>query len=82
MDKDETTDSTTAAPLFEPLLTAEQAAAFLKIHPKTLKHMAAEGAIPGMHIGKVWRFRCSALDEWINHQLESESRSRPQRRIQ
>ena len=50
---------------FEPLLDSEEAAALLKIHPKTLQKMARSGEISGIHIGKLWRFRASALKEWL-----------------
>ena len=50
---------------FEPLLDSEEAAALLKIHPKTLQKMARNGEISGIHIGKLWRFRVSALNEWL-----------------
>ena len=53
----------------EPLLDSDQAAAILKIHPKTLQRMARRGDIRALHIGKVWRFRASVLDEWIQQQL-------------
>jgi excisionase family DNA binding protein len=55
----------------EALLTAEQAGEILQIHPKTVKRMAAEGIIPGMKIGKLWRFRESSLDSWIQSHLLS-----------
>lgn len=63
----------------EFLLTAEEAAAVLQVHPKTVKRMAADGRIPGMKIGKLWRFRSSVLDSWLSSQLESAGRSRSQR---
>ena len=53
----------------EPLIDANEAAAILRLHPKTVKEMAAEGRIPGMKIGSVWRFRASALDSWIDNHL-------------
>ena len=55
----------------EPLLDSDQAAAILKIHPKSLQRMARRGEIRGLQIGKVWRFRASVLDEWIQQQLAS-----------
>ena len=55
----------------EPLLDSNQAAAILKIHPKSLQRMARSGEIRGLQIGKVWRFRASVLDEWIQQQLAS-----------
>jgi excisionase family DNA binding protein len=55
---------------FEPLIDAHEAARMLKLHPVTVRDMAARGTLPGMKIGKVWRFRASSLDEWINSRLE------------
>ena len=51
---------------FEPLLDTDEAAALLRIHPKTLQRMARRGEIIGIHIGKLWRFRASDLNQWIN----------------
>ena len=55
----------------EPLIDAAQAARILNLHPVTVREMASRGAIPGLKIGKVWRFRASSLDEWITGRLES-----------
>jgi excisionase family DNA binding protein len=51
--------------LFEPLLDSTEAAELLKIHPKTLQKMARKGEITAVQIGKLWRFRASALNEWL-----------------
>lgn len=51
--------------VFEPLLDSSEAAALLKIHPKTLQKLARNGEVSAIHIGKLWRFRASALDEWV-----------------
>jgi excisionase family DNA binding protein len=56
---------TQAATEFEPLLDSEEAAAMLKIHPKTLQRLARSGEISGVQIGKLWRFRASALNAWL-----------------
>ena len=50
---------------FERVLNTEEAAALLQIHPKTLQKMAREGTVPAFRIGDLWRFRASALDEWL-----------------
>lgn len=50
---------------FEPLLDSEQAAALLKIHPKTLQRLARNRDIAGIQIGRLWRFRASALNRWL-----------------
>jgi excisionase family DNA binding protein len=53
---------------FEPLLDSNQAARLLRIHPKTLQKMARRGEIHGTHVGKLWRFRASDLNDWIYRQ--------------
>ena len=50
---------------FERVLNTEEAAGLLQIHPKTLQKMAREGSVPAFRIGDLWRFRASALDEWL-----------------
>jgi excisionase family DNA binding protein len=57
--------STVREDAFEPLLDSTEAAALLKIHPKTLQKMARNGEITAIQIGKLWRFRASALNEWL-----------------
>jgi excisionase family DNA binding protein len=42
--------------LSEPLLDSDQAAAILRIHPKTLQRLARHGRVVGYRIGKLWRF--------------------------
>lgn len=49
----------------EPLLDSTEAAQLLRIHPKTLQRMARKGEIPAVQIGKLWRFRVSALNDWL-----------------
>lgn len=58
-----------ASPAFEPLLDSDEAAALLKIHPKTLQRLARNGEIRGVHVGKLWRFRVSALNAWLNSKI-------------
>jgi excisionase family DNA binding protein len=50
---------------FEPLLDTAEAAALLKIHPKTLQKLARTGTVDAIQIGKLWRFRASALNRWL-----------------
>lgn len=38
------------------LLTTQEAAKFLNIHPDTVRHHAASGKLPAAKIGKQWRF--------------------------
>ena len=50
---------------FEPLLVVAEAAKLLRIHPKTLRTKARRGIIPATQVGRLWRFRASALNEWL-----------------
>ena len=52
---------------FEPLLTAQKQPHRAKIHPKTLQKMARNAEITAIQIGKLWRFRASALNEWLEN---------------
>ncbi len=54
--------------VFEPLLDSEEAAALLKIHPKTLQKLARTGKVDAIQIGKLWRFRASALNRWLEEE--------------
>ena len=56
---------------FEQLLDSDEAAALLKIHPKTLQKMARNGEIAGVQVGRLWRFRASAINEWLEHKMAS-----------
>ena len=55
----------------ELLLDSHEAAAVLGVHPRTLQRMAPRGQIAGVQVGKLWRFRASALAEWIDHAIAS-----------
>src|SRR5215472_2930247 len=49
----------------EPLLDTDEAAAVMKIHPKTLQKLARRGSIHGIHVGKLWRFRASHIQDLL-----------------
>jgi excisionase family DNA binding protein len=40
-----------------------------------LDRFAREGQIQGIHIGKLWRFRQSALEKWIERQTGTKARA-------
>ncbi len=61
----------TVRELPEPLLDSDEAASIMKIHPKTLQKLARKGVVRGVHIGKLWRFRLSEIERWIDHQMAS-----------
>lgn len=55
----------------EPLLDSNQAAAILKVHPRTLQRLVHRGEITAVHVGKLWRFKPSALTAWIDRDIAS-----------
>ena len=55
----------------ERLLDSDEAAAIMNCHPKTLQKLARKGVVRGVHVGKLWRFRASVIEEWIQRQLAS-----------
>jgi excisionase family DNA binding protein len=53
----------------DPVLTPCEAAASLRISVATLLRLSRHGEIPGVRIGKLWRYRKSALDEWLRSKV-------------
>ena len=58
-------------PGIEPLLDSHTAAAMLNVHPRTLQRMVLRGLITGVQVGKLWRFRASTIDAWIDRKQAS-----------
>jgi len=53
-------------------LTSNEAAGLLRVHPKTIKRMAARGEVPGHFRFGRWFFYPSELDSWMKMELNSE----------
>jgi|GEM_PF-328202 len=56
-------------------LTCEEAAAFVRVHPKTVKRMARNGELPGHFRFGRWFFYASELDCWMRTELHSSRHS-------
>lgn len=52
----------------EKLITVEEAAKYLDIHPVTLYRWARAKKIPAVKMGKVWRFKKEKLEAWLERQ--------------
>jgi len=63
--------------IFEPLLSADEAAEHLRIHVKTLQKLARQKQVPSVRMGKYWRFRLSTLDAWVTDQQNQISQAVP-----
>jgi len=61
----------------EPYVDAERAASYLSISRKTLLRFARKGKVPARGIGegkkRMWRFRISELDHWMQSEVTSVS---------
>jgi len=47
------------------IMTTKELARYLKLHEITVCKYAAQGKIPAIRIGRVWRFDKDAIDRWI-----------------
>lgn len=70
----------------EPFVDAAHAASFLAMPRKTVLALARRGTLPAYGVGegprKVWKFRLSELDSWMQTEVRSAShRGRLPRRI-
>lgn len=48
-----------------PLWTVEEVAGYLKLQPETIRSMARRGELPAIKLGKVWRFKQTAIHEML-----------------
>lgn len=50
----------------EDYISLDDAAKFLNIKPVTLRKWLRQGIdVPAHHIGKLWKFKKTELDEWV-----------------
>lgn len=54
-----------------PLLDTDAAASIMGIHSKTLQRYARQKIVRGIRVGKLWRFRGSDIEDWIQRQAAS-----------
>jgi excisionase family DNA binding protein len=64
-------DPSTSNPSEDPLVVPNEAAKYLRISVATLQRLSRAGEIPGVRIGKLWRYRKSTLDEWVGSKVNS-----------
>ena len=63
------------------IMTTREVSEYLKLHEITICKYAAQGKIPAIRIGKVWRFNKDVIDDWIRTgQNEPQTHERPQRK--
>ena len=59
------------AVLEDEMLTIDDLAKYLKLKPQTIYKWAQAGKIPGAKFGKEWRFRRSAIEQWIDSNMQA-----------
>ena len=47
------------------MMTTKELSKYLKLHTITICKYAAQGKIPAIRIGRVWRFDKEAIDGWL-----------------
>jgi excisionase family DNA binding protein len=50
----------------DQILTVPMLAEYLLCHPSTIYRLLKNRRIPGFRVGSDWRFRKSAIDQWLN----------------
>jgi len=62
-------------------MTTKELSRYLKLHEITICKYAAEGKIPAIRIGRVWRFDKDVIDDWIRTgQTKTKAAGRSQRK--
>ncbi|MGE5101688.1 MAG: PTS sugar transporter subunit IIA [Deltaproteobacteria bacterium] len=52
------------------LLSPKQLAAYLQLSQRTIYRLLERGGIPAVRVGGQWRFRKSAVDEWLDVNMQ------------
>lgn len=55
------------------VMNADEAAVFLKMPKSTLLKLCADGELPGLKIGRQWRFNRAALEKWASERTGDEA---------
>lgn len=52
------------------VMNTNELAKYLKLNPDTIRRQAEKQVIPGIRIGRVWRFPKAMIDMWIKEKME------------
>lgn len=53
----------------EVLMDIKQVAAYLQINEATAYNWAQSGKLPGIKIGRIWRFRPGDIEAWLDKNM-------------
>jgi excisionase family DNA binding protein len=49
----------------DPIMTIDEVAEYLSLHPLTVRRLARDGEIPAFKVGRQWRVKRAILDRWL-----------------
>lgn len=49
----------------DPIMTIDEVAEYLGLHPLTVRRLARDGEIPAFKVGRQWRVQRKLLDQWL-----------------
>jgi len=54
------------------ILTVQEVARYLRVHTMTVYRMIQRGDLPGVRVGRGWRFKRDQIDRWlVEHETNS-----------
>jgi excisionase family DNA binding protein len=53
------------------VMTVDELAAYLKVHPSTIYRLLKKKRLPGFKIGSDWRFTTASIEKWTETQPTS-----------
>ena len=62
----------------DTVMTVDEVAEYLSLHPLTVRVLARAGKIPAFKIGKQWRVKRELLARWIEEQSAVKSDEAPE----
>ena len=49
----------------DAIMTIEELAVYLQLHPLTVRSLARAGELPTFKVGRQWRVKRDMLDQWL-----------------
>jgi len=56
------------------IMTVEDVADYLRIKTSTVYEWAASGKLPGVKVGRLWRFERSEIEKWVRENRQGKRR--------
>jgi excisionase family DNA binding protein len=55
----------------DELLTADELAAFLRVHRSTIYRLLRNGQLPAFRVGSDWRFSRELIEKWLHSRIRA-----------